>query len=66
VHIVFDRLINLAKAVITPNVISWNALFEVNRKELVKERTKLFYFRFKPETRRRYVLVVKQLLAYIV
>jgi OOP family OmpA-OmpF porin len=29
--------------------ISWNALFKVNRKELVKERIKLFYFRFKPE-----------------
>ena len=66
VHIAFDRLINHAKAVITPNVISWNALFEVNRKELVKERTKPFHFRFKPETQRRYALVVKQLLAYIV
>jgi hypothetical protein len=40
VHIAFDRLINHAKAVITRNVISWNALFEVNRKELLKERTK--------------------------
>ncbi|KAM5359125.1 hypothetical protein ACJA88_015209 [Fusarium oxysporum] len=65
-HIAFDRLVNHAKAVITPDVISWNALFEVNRKELTKERTKPFHFRFKPETQRRYALVVKQLLAYIV
>nr|CEG03793.1 unnamed protein product [Fusarium acuminatum CS5907] len=65
VHIAFDRLINHARAVITPNVISWNALFEVNRKELVKERTKPFHFRFKPETQRRYALVIKQLLACI-
>jgi hypothetical protein len=65
-HIAFDRLVNHAKAVITPDVVSWNALFEVNRKELTKERTKPFHFRFKPETQRRYALVVKQLLAYIV
>ncbi|WKT53675.1 hypothetical protein QSH57_004259 [Fusarium oxysporum f. sp. vasinfectum] len=65
-HIAFDRLVNHAKAVITPDVVSWNALFEVNRKELTKERTKPFHFRFKPEAQRRYALVVKQLLAYIV
>jgi hypothetical protein len=66
VHIAFDRLIGHAKTVITPNVISWNALFEVNRKVLIKERTKPFHFRFKPETQRRYALVIKQLLVYIV
>ncbi|KAF4446763.1 hypothetical protein F53441_9623 [Fusarium austroafricanum] len=66
IHIAFDRLVNHAKAIITPDIISWNALFEVNRKELMKERTKPFHFRFKPETQRRYALVVKQLLAYIV
>ncbi|WKT54486.1 Helicase superfamily 1/2, ATP-binding domain [Fusarium oxysporum f. sp. vasinfectum] len=66
IHIAFDRLVNHAKAVITPDIVSWNALFEVNRKELMKERTKPFHFRFKPETQRRYALVVKQLLAYIV
>ncbi|EXM14898.1 hypothetical protein FOTG_16732 [Fusarium oxysporum f. sp. vasinfectum 25433] len=66
IHIAFDRLVNHAKAVVTPDVLSWNALFEVNRKELMKERTKPFYFRFKLETQRRYALVVKQLLAYIV
>ncbi|SPJ82463.1 uncharacterized protein FTOL_09868 [Fusarium torulosum] len=34
IHIAFDRLVNHAKAVITPDILSWNALFEVNRKEL--------------------------------
>ncbi|KAK1621515.1 hypothetical protein BDP81DRAFT_512085 [Colletotrichum phormii] len=62
----FDRLVDHAKAVITPSVVTWNALFEVNRTELSKERTKPFHFRFKPETQRRYGLVVKQLLAYFV
>ncbi|KAM6513757.1 hypothetical protein FALCPG4_014975 [Fusarium falciforme] len=66
IHIAFDRMVNHAKAVITPENVSWNALFEVNRKELTKERSKPFHFRFKPETQRRYTLVVKQLLAYIV
>ncbi|KAH7459260.1 hypothetical protein FOMA001_g20082 [Fusarium oxysporum f. sp. matthiolae] len=47
-HIAFDRLVNHAKAVITPDV------------------DKAIPFRFKPETQRRYALVVKQLLAYIV
>lgn len=56
----------LQKAVITPIVISWNALFEVNRKELIKERIKPFHFQFKPEIQRRYTLIVKQLLAYII
>jgi hypothetical protein len=66
IHVAFDRMVNHAKAVITPENVSWNALFEVNRKELTKERSKPFHFRFKPETQRRYTLVVKQLFAYIV
>ena len=66
IHIAFDQMVNNAKAVITPEYVSWNALFEINRKELHKERSKPFHFRFKLETQRRYMLVVKQLLAYIV
>lgn len=66
IHIAFDRMVNHAKAVITPENVSWNALFEVNRTELTKERSKPFHFRFKPETQRRYKLVVQQLLAYII
>ncbi|KAF5268072.1 hypothetical protein FOXYS1_1041 [Fusarium oxysporum] len=66
IHIAFDRLVNHAKAVITPDVVSWNALFEVNRKELMKERTKPFHFRFKPETQRRppFKLSIRQQSAY--
>ena len=63
IHIAFDRMVNHAKAVITPDTVSCDALFEVNRKELIKERSKPFHFRFKAETQRRYTLVVKQLLA---
>ncbi|KAJ3455642.1 hypothetical protein MRS44_017124 [Fusarium solani] len=57
IHIAFDRMVNYAKAVITPDTVSWNALFEVNRKELIKERSKPFHFRFKAETQRRYTLM---------
>ena len=28
IHIAFDRMVNHAKAVITPDTVSWNALFE--------------------------------------
>jgi hypothetical protein len=38
IHITFDRMVNYAKAVITLDIITWNALFEVNRKELDKDR----------------------------
>ncbi|EWZ29385.1 hypothetical protein FOZG_17013 [Fusarium oxysporum Fo47] len=38
IHITFDRMVNYAKAVITLDIISWNALFEVNRKEFDKDR----------------------------
>ncbi|KNB19465.1 hypothetical protein FOXG_22575 [Fusarium oxysporum f. sp. lycopersici 4287] len=47
IHIAFDRIVNYAKAVITPDTISWNPLFEVNRKDLDKDMTKPFHFRFK-------------------
>lgn len=52
IHIVFNRMVLHAKGNIRPDVLSWNALFEVNRKELHKERSKLFHFRFKAETQR--------------
>ncbi|KAK2922544.1 hypothetical protein FoTM2_017397 [Fusarium oxysporum f. sp. vasinfectum] len=38
IHIVFDQMVNHAKAVITPDIIFSYALFEVNRKELDKDR----------------------------
>ncbi|KAH6953729.1 hypothetical protein BKA56DRAFT_504585, partial [Ilyonectria sp. MPI-CAGE-AT-0026] len=53
-------------AVTKPSVVSWNVLFEVNRKELDKERSTPFHFRFKRVTRKRYITVCLQLFAYIV
>ncbi|EXK79655.1 hypothetical protein FOQG_15790 [Fusarium oxysporum f. sp. raphani 54005] len=41
IHIAFDRMVNHAKAVITPDIIYWYALFEANRKELDKDRVML-------------------------
>jgi hypothetical protein len=38
IHIAFDRMVNHAKAVITTDIIFLYALFEVNRKELDKDR----------------------------
>jgi hypothetical protein len=59
IHIAFGRMVSYAKAVITPDTISRNALFQVNPKELDKDKTKPSHFQFEPETRRRYTLVVK-------
>jgi hypothetical protein len=41
IHIAFDRMVNHAKAVITPDIIYWYALFEANRKELDEDRVML-------------------------
>ncbi|RKK65949.1 hypothetical protein BFJ69_g15839 [Fusarium oxysporum] len=40
IHIAFDPMVNHAKA-ITPDIIFWYALFEVNRKELDKDTVML-------------------------
>ncbi|KAM5529772.1 hypothetical protein FOXYSP1_17616 [Fusarium oxysporum f. sp. phaseoli] len=40
IHIEFDPMVNHAKAII-PDIIFWYALFEVNRKELDKDRVML-------------------------
>ncbi|KAL6401245.1 hypothetical protein AUP68_08437 [Ilyonectria robusta] len=47
IHFAVKRVIRRAIAATKPNVVSWNVLFEANRKELDKERTTPFYFRFK-------------------
>ncbi|KAK0760426.1 hypothetical protein N5P37_006620 [Trichoderma harzianum] len=66
IHSAFDSLVMEAKLILRPEIVSWNALFEVNRKELKKERSKPFHFRLRPETQRRYALQWKQFLAYVV
>lgn len=51
VHAAVRRLIRKAAATARPSTVSWNVLFEVNRKELHKERSTPLHFRFKPQTR---------------
>jgi hypothetical protein len=50
-------LIRKAAGATRPSVVSWNVLFEVNRKELHKERSMPFYFRFKRQTRKKYIAI---------
>ncbi|KAF4995459.1 hypothetical protein FDECE_12796 [Fusarium decemcellulare] len=60
------RLIRKAGAATRPNVVSWNVLFEVNRKELQRERSTPFHFRFKRQTRQKYITVCLRFFAYVV
>ncbi|KAL6411079.1 hypothetical protein AUP68_07518 [Ilyonectria robusta] len=66
IHFAVKRVIRRAIAATKPNVVSWNVLFEANRKELDKEQTTPFHFRFKQVTRKRYITVCLQLFAYII
>ncbi|KAL6412376.1 uncharacterized protein AUP68_03578, partial [Ilyonectria robusta] len=66
IHFAIKHIIRRAIAATKPNVVSWNVLFEANRKELDKERTTPFHFRFKQVTQKRYITVCLQLFAYIV
>ncbi|KAM6504808.1 hypothetical protein FSOLCH5_015297 [Fusarium solani] len=66
IHAATKRLIRGAIRATKPDVVSWNVLFEVNRKELNKERSTPFHFRFKPKTRKKYTTVALQLVAYII
>ncbi|KAH7186984.1 hypothetical protein DER44DRAFT_816676 [Fusarium oxysporum] len=43
------EILNHAKAVITPDTVSWNGLFELDYKDLNRNRIEPFPFRFKPE-----------------
>ncbi|KAL9561239.1 hypothetical protein ACKAV7_014594 [Fusarium commune] len=66
VHAAVRRLIRKAAGVARPGAVSWNVLFEVNRKELHKERSTPFHFRFKRQTQKKYVAVCLQFFAYAV
>ncbi|KAK2926802.1 hypothetical protein FoTM2_013672 [Fusarium oxysporum f. sp. vasinfectum] len=66
IHAAVRRLIRKASGVARPGAVSWNVLFEVNRKELHKERSTPFHFRFKRQTRKRYIAVCLQFFAYAV
>jgi RecQ family ATP-dependent DNA helicase len=66
IHNAFERVINRARVVTKPEVVSWNALFEVNRTELSKERSRPFHNKFTAKTQQNYTIVYRQLLAYVV
>jgi hypothetical protein len=66
IHAAVRRLIRKAARVARPGAVSWNVLFEVNRKELHKERSTPFHFRFKRQTRKKYIAVCLQFFAYAV
>ncbi|KAH7165117.1 hypothetical protein DER46DRAFT_576426 [Fusarium sp. MPI-SDFR-AT-0072] len=59
IYIAFDQTVIHAEAVIAPDTISSNALFQVNPREFDKDKARPSHFQFKPETRRRYTIVVK-------
>ncbi|RMI97528.1 hypothetical protein CDV36_016208 [Fusarium kuroshium] len=66
IHAAVRRLVRKAAAASRPGVVSWNVLFEVNRKELHRERSTPFHFRFKQHTRKRYIAICLQFFAYVV
>ncbi|RYC77865.1 hypothetical protein BFJ63_vAg19261 [Fusarium oxysporum f. sp. narcissi] len=66
IHAAVRRLIRKASGVARPGAVSWNVLFEVNRKQLHKERSTPFHFRFKRQTRKKYIAVCLQFFAYAV
>ncbi|EGU72775.1 hypothetical protein FOXB_16716, partial [Fusarium oxysporum f. sp. conglutinans Fo5176] len=59
IHAAVRRLIRKAAGATRPSVVSWNVLFEVNRKELHKERSTPFHFRFKRQTRKKYIALTE-------
>ncbi|KAH6957458.1 hypothetical protein DER45DRAFT_615391 [Fusarium avenaceum] len=66
IHAAIRRLIRKSAGATRPGAVSWNVLFEVNRKELHKERSTPFHFRFKRQTRKKYIAVCLQFFAYTV
>ncbi|KAF4449199.1 hypothetical protein F53441_7481 [Fusarium austroafricanum] len=66
IHAAVRRLIRKAASATRPSVVSWNVLFKVNRKELHKERSTPFHFRFKRQTQKKYITVCLQFFAYAI
>jgi hypothetical protein len=66
IHVAVRRVIRKAAGLTRPGVVSWNVLFEVNRKELQKERSTPFHFRFKRQTQKKYIGICLQFFAYAV
>jgi hypothetical protein len=66
IHAAVQRLVRRGQAVTQAKVVSWNALFEVNRTDRHKERSRPFHFLHMKETRRAYTKVCMQLFGYLV
>jgi superfamily II DNA helicase RecQ len=66
IHAAVRRLIRKSAGATRPGAVSWNVLFDVNRKELHKERSTPFHFRLKRQTRKKYIAVCLQFFAYAV
>lgn len=66
IHAAIRRTVRRGRAVARAEVMSWNALFEVSRTDLHKERNRPFHFLYIKETRRAYTKVCMQLFSYLV
>jgi RecQ family ATP-dependent DNA helicase len=66
VHAAIQRIVRRGRAVARAEVVSWNALFEVNRTDMEKERSRPFHFLHMRETRKAYTKVCMQLFTYLV
>lgn len=66
IHASIRRIVRRGKDVARAEVVSWNALFEVNRTDLHKERSRPFHFLYMKETRKAYTKVCMQLFSYLV
>ncbi|KFA71004.1 hypothetical protein S40288_10386 [Stachybotrys chartarum IBT 40288] len=66
IHAAVRRIVRQGRAVARAEVVSWNALFEVNRTDITKERTRPFHFLHMRVTRKAYTKVCMQLFTYLV
>jgi superfamily II DNA helicase RecQ len=66
IHAAIRRIVRRGRAVARAEVVSWNALFEVNRTDLHKERSRPFHFLHMKETIKAYTKVCIQLFTYLV
>jgi hypothetical protein len=66
IHAAIRRVVRHGRRVARAEVVSWNALFEVNKTDLHKERSRPFHFLHMRETRKAYTKVCMQLFSYLV
>ena len=66
IYAAIRRVVRHRRAVARAEVVSWNALFEVNRTDLHKERSRPFHFLHMRETRKAYTKLCMQLFSYLI